>query len=97
MMFPFQSKATDFIDIFGGGNSGGGCMFFSSFSLSKLTLRSRGIPNIMDKRFCILHLDAKSNEEVRHFDDRTWAKVLNAHATRRQVYTQSKYMYFGIT
>ena len=42
MMFPFQSKATDFIDIFGGGNSGGGCMFFSSFSLSKLTLRSRG-------------------------------------------------------
>ena len=71
-MFPFQSKATDFIDIFGGGNSGGGCMFLSSCSLSKLTHHSRGIPNIMDKRFCILHLDAKSNKEVIHFDDRKY-------------------------
>ena len=30
-MFPFQSKATDFIEIFGGGHSGGGCMFFLHF------------------------------------------------------------------
>ena len=40
MIYTVQSKATAFIDLFGGGNSGGGCMFLP-FSLYR-THHSQG-------------------------------------------------------